>query len=316
MRAVSRPLPADRHSAKKNLKENAFVLNCINFFLYIDNTLYFCGRIKPRFMIKTLYALLTILTFASCANTYNIQGSSNVPTLDGRMLFLKAYEGDDMKDIDSCDIVHGEFHFNGTLDSTKIAMLFMDDEGIMPVVLESGEILIHIDNTQQKVSGTPLNEKLFDFISKYKQLESEVSELGHMQSQAIMDGKDLNTVNMHLAEKANEIAQREDKLVTSFIVENFDNVLGPGVFFMMTAGHRYPQLSPWIEDIMSKATDKFKNDPYVSDYYQKAQQNQAIMNGTATPEDINTPVADVPTPNELAAPTAGGADSIADAGIR
>ena len=57
-------------------------------------------------MIKTLYALLTILTFASCANTYNIQGSSNVPTLDGRMLFLKAYEGDDMKDIDSCDIVH------------------------------------------------------------------------------------------------------------------------------------------------------------------------------------------------------------------
>lgn len=80
-------------------------------------------------------------------------------------------------------------------------MLFMDDEGIMPVVLESGEITINIDNTQQKVSGTPLNEKLFAFIEKYKQLESEVNELGHLQSQAIMDGKDLNTVNMHLAEK-------------------------------------------------------------------------------------------------------------------
>lgn len=48
-------------------------------------------------MIRTLYALFTILSFVSCANTYNIQGSSNVPTLDGRMLFLKSYEGDDMK---------------------------------------------------------------------------------------------------------------------------------------------------------------------------------------------------------------------------
>ena len=262
-------------------------------------------------MIKTLYALLAVLTFASCANTYNIEGSSNVPTLDGRMLFLKAYDEGDLKDIDSCDIVHGQFHFTGTLDSTRLVTLFMDDEGLMPVVLEKGEILIKIDNAQQKVSGTPLNEKLFSFIEKYKQLESEVSELGHLQSQAIMDGKDLNEVNMQLAEKASKIAEREDKLVTSFIVENFDNVLGPGVFFMMTAGHRYPELSPWIEDIMSKATDKFKNNPYVSDYYRKAQQNQAIMNGTAMPGDALAPVPDVPTPNELAAPGMAAADSVA-----
>lgn len=265
------------------------------------------------FMIKTLYALLTLLTLASCSSTYNIQGTSNVPTLDGRMLFLKAYDGTDLKNIDSCDIVHGEFHFSGTLDSTKLVTLFMDDEGLMPVVLESGDITIKIDNTQQKVTGTPLNEKLFSFIEKYKQLESEVSELGHLQSQAIMDGKDLNAVNAHLAEKANQIAQREDKLVTSFIIENFDNVLGPGVFFMITAGHRYPELSPWIEDIMSKATDKFKNDPYVSDYYKKAQQNQAIMNGTAMPGDINQQPAEVPTPNELAAPGMLGNDSVAAA---
>lgn len=262
-------------------------------------------------MIRTLYTLLTLMALASCANTYNIQGTSNVPTLDGRMLFLKAFDGSDFKNIDSCDIVHGEFHFNGTLDSTKIVTLFMDDEGLMPVVLESGDITIKIDNTQQKVTGTPLNEKLFEFIEKYKQLESEVSELGHLQSQAIMDGKDLNAVNMHLAEKASQIAQREDKLVTSFIIENFDNVLGPGVFFMITAGHRYPELSPWIEDIMSKATDKFKNDPYVSDYYKKAQQNQAIMNGTAMPSDINEQPADVPTPNELATPDVLASDSIA-----
>lgn len=51
-----------------------------------------------KVMVKTLLTLLgafTVLT--SCMNSYNIEGSSNVPTLDGRMLFLKVYEGNDMK---------------------------------------------------------------------------------------------------------------------------------------------------------------------------------------------------------------------------
>ena len=116
--------------------------------------------LQNKVMVKTLLTLLgAFAVFTSCVNSYNIQGSSNVPTLDGRMLFLKVYEGDDLKNIDSCDIVHGQFHFSGALDSTRIATLFMDDESLMPVVLESGEIQIKIDNTQQKVSGTPLNDR-------------------------------------------------------------------------------------------------------------------------------------------------------------
>lgn len=243
------------------------------------------------------------MTLASCANSYNIQGTSSVQMLDGRMLYLKVYKNNDLKNIDSCDVVHGQFHFTGTLDSTKIATLFMDDESMMPIVLEDGDIQIKIDNTQQKVSGTPLNDKLTKFIEDYSHLESLVNDLGHKQSQAIMNGSDMAQVNAHLAREAEAIAAREDKLVTSFIVENFDNVLGPGVFLMVTAGNRYPELTPWIEDIMSKATPKFKNDPYVKDYYEKAQQNQAIMNGTATPDYAPAPpMGNAPTPNELARP--------------
>ncbi|MCD8202166.1 MAG: DUF4369 domain-containing protein [Prevotella sp.] len=262
-------------------------------------------------MNRILFAALAVLSLASCANSYNIEGTSNIPNNDGRMLFLKEYNNGDLSNIDSCDIVHGKFTFKGALDSTKLVTLFMDDESLIPVVLESGDISIKIDNTQNKASGTPLNEKLFDFLEQYEQLANEFSELSHIQSQAIMDGEDMNTVNAKLNEMADEIAEKEDKLITSFIVENFDNVLGPGVFFMVTANYTYPELSPWIEDIMSKATANFKNDPYVKDYYEKAQQNQAIMNGTAFSNDDNdnsSPQAQVPTPNELARPT----DSVAN----
>ena len=76
---------------------------------------------------------------------------------------------------------------------------------------------------------------------------------------------------------------------------------------MMTVSNQYPQLDPWIEDIMSKATDSFKNDPYVKDYYEKAQENEKIMNGlrdvspqaTADPSATPAPTA---TPNDLAKP--------------
>lgn len=261
-------------------------------------------------MIKTLYALLTLATLTSCVGSYNIDGMSNVPTLDGKMLFLKVYANNELKNVDSCDIVHGQFHFTGSLDSSRVATIFMDDDNLLPVVLESGDIEVKIDNAQQRATGTPLNDKLFGFIEKYTRLVNEVNELGHLQSQAIMNGSDLNVVNAQLNAKAQTIAAKEDKLVTSFIVENFDNVLGPYVFFMATAANEYPELSPWIEDIMSKATDKFKSDPYVKDYYEKAQQNQAIMNGTATPGDIPQNVPDVPTPNEMAQPY-GSNDSVA-----
>ncbi len=251
-------------------------------------------------------ACMTVM--ASCSGSYNIKGTSDLSMLDGKMLYLKAYSNSDLKSIDSCDVVHGQFNFSGPLDSTKLVTLFMDNESLMPVVLEHGDITIKIDNGQQRVSGTPLNDKLTTFIEKYNQLDVQMNELGHKQSQAIMNGEDENITNARLAQEAQQIAEKEDKLITSFIEENFNNVLGPGVFFMMTAGYQYPELAPWIEDIMSKATANFKNDPYVKDYYEKAQENQNIMNGMATPDAPQPPVAhspalpDAPTPNELAQP--------------
>ena len=130
-------------------------------------------------MNKVLYALLSLLALTSCANSYNIQGSSNVSTLDGRKLYLKVLKDNDFKSIDSCDVVHGQFRFAGTLDSTRMANIFMDDESVLPLVLEDGDITIKIDNTQQTVSGTPLNDKLFKFFNKYNQLKSLEAELVH-----------------------------------------------------------------------------------------------------------------------------------------
>ena len=235
-------------------------------------------------MHKILFAFATMALMASCAKSYNVQGSSSISSLDGSKLYLKAVKNNELKSIDSCDIVHGQFHFSGILDTVRMANLFMDDQSIMPVVLEEGEIVIKLDNAAQSVGGTPLNDKLYKFIDKHKQLDNRMSELSHRQSQMMLEGVDELTINEKLNAEAEKIAAEEDKLVTSFIVENFDNVLGPGVFMMITSGFNVPVLTPQIEDIMSKATEKFKNDPYVKEYYQVASDNMAKMQGLDEPQ--------------------------------
>ena len=235
-------------------------------------------------MHKILFAFATMALMASCAKSYNVQGSSSISSLDGSKLYLKAVKNNELKSIDSCDIVHGQFHFSGILDTVRMANLFMDDQSLMPVVLEEGEIVIKIDNAAQSVGGTPLNDKLYKFIDKHKQLDNRMSELSHKQSQMMLEGVDELTINEKLNAEAEKIAAEEDKLVTSFIVENFDNVLAPGVFMMIKSGFNVPVPTPQIEDIMSKATEKFKNDPYVKEYYQVASDNMAKMQGLDEPQ--------------------------------
>jgi len=238
-------------------------------------------------MNKIVFALIAIVGLTSCADSYNIQGASSISSLEGSKLYLKAFKDKEMKNIDSCDVIHGKFRFAGLLDTVRMASLFMGEESIMPVVVEKGEIEIKIDNASQKVTGTPLNEKLYDFITFHNQLNNEMNELSHKQSQMLLEGIDEDAINRQLSVEAAAIAQREDSLVTTFIVENFDNVLGPGVFMIMTSSYPYPVLTPQIEDIMSKATQHFKDDAYVKEYYQVANEIQARQNGLveeATPQ--------------------------------
>ena len=238
-------------------------------------------------ILAVVTALLT-----SCASSYNVRGTSSVSAMDGSKLYLKAVKNNDLQNIDSCEVVHGEFHFAGLLDTVRMVSLFMDDESIMPFVLEEGEIVIRIENAVQSVSGTPLNDTLYVFVDKHNQLSNRMAELSHRQSQMLLDGIDEEQINRQLSAEADEIALEEDQLVTKFICDNFDNVLGPGIFMMITSQYRYPVLTPQIEEIMSKATDHFKNDPYVRDYYQTAQENEARMNGTKDMEDVAAPLPD------------------------
>lgn len=214
---------------------------------------------KKLILIATLVATLT-----SCADSYVIEGSSSVPQLDGSKLYLKVLKDKELTNMDSCEVVHGKFRFSGSIDTTQMASLFMGDQSIMPLVVEKGHISIHIDNAQQKVTGTTLNEKLYDFLEKHDQLNNRMKELDHRYSQMLLDGIDEDEINRTLTEESSVIVRQEDSLVTDFVVENFENVLGPFVFVQMSSS------VPQIEHIMSKAPETFKRRADVEEFYKIA----------------------------------------------
>lgn len=276
-------------------------------------------------MKKILYALITLLAFTSCAKSYDIQGTSNISNLDGRKLYLKGGSADTLITLDSCEVVHGEFSFTGTLDSVQVAQVYMDDMNLQfPIVLEEGKIHLNLDNTQLRVSGTPLNDKLNTFWTKFTQLRNQYVEIDHEESVAIMNGHDEAATDARLIKKALLVYGNIDKLFTSFITENFDNTLGVWGFLTRVSydmtPNAYPvwmndylymnannQLSSWVEYIILKASDIFKNNPAIKDFYNKFQRAQKEMNGMEMPTpDVSTqnPSIAPPTPAEMAGDTA------------
>ena len=149
-------------------------------------------------MNKVLYAIVSVLALTSCANSFHITGTTSVSGLDGQKLYLKVLKDTTLKNLDSCDVVHGQFQFGGTTDSVRVANIILDDGNSLPVVLEDGDIQVKIDNTQETVTGTPLNDKLTKFRQQFTRLMNESSDLVHQHDQAIMNGRNMEEVNTRL----------------------------------------------------------------------------------------------------------------------
>ena len=223
-------------------------------------------------MNRILYAFVVLAALTSCAESYNIKGTSSVSLLDGSKLYLKTVKGGELKSIDSCEVVHGEFKFSGLLDSVSMVNLFMDDRSLdMPIVLEKGNISIRIEETSQRVSGTPLNERLYDFREQHNQLVNRMVELSHRDAQMLLDGIDEQTIADELGRERMLIISEEDSLVTNFVVENCDNILGPSIFVTMSSS------IPQIEHIMTQVSDKFKANTMVQEFYKAATQSETSL---------------------------------------
>lgn len=246
-----------------------------------------------------------MVVIASCAGySYQITGTADGSNLgDKQQLYMRIIEGD--KAIDSCEVVHGKFHFSGSRDSVVMAILFINNNnGGVPVILEEGDISVKIGQRIPTLKGSYYNEQLSLFLKshdslqyQFEQLQGKMEELPHLHAQAIMDGLDMVQVERDLMQKSKDIerealavTQKMDSLITDAVVANADNVLGPGIFYLATRNYPYQVMMPWIVEVMSKTGESFKSHPYVKRYMSEADLNQRRELGldTAPVNGMNT----------------------------
>ncbi|HBO06877.1 MULTISPECIES: DUF4369 domain-containing protein [Bacteroides] len=226
---------------------------------------------------RILPLLLLLVFFTSCTRKYKVEGSSSVTSLDGKMLFLKTLRDGQWVTIDSAEVIHGLFSMKGRVDSVMMVTLYMDNEGIMPLVLEDGRIEVSISNTQLTAKGTFLNNQLYEFIEKRNALELQIEELDRKEARMVLDGANLEDVHRELEQEGENLVKEMNSYVKQFIIDNYENVLGPSVFMMMCSTLPYPIMTPQIEDVMRTAPLTFKQNKLVKDFLSKAKENMQLI---------------------------------------
>lgn len=222
-----------------------------------------------KYLLSLLNVVATLLLLSSCSDKYTIVGTSMHSVFDGKMVYLSNLIDGKDSSLDSCEIIHGQFTMSGPLDSVMCVTLDMGDFHL-PLVLESGEIRVSSESQTVKVEGTELNEVLYKFLASRDSLIMILTDLPRRESQMILEGYDHDYILHTLGEAEADVRMAMDKLETNFIISNFDNVLGVSWFMELCnetyQRFGYPNTTPQIDEIYSRAPKDFQANPHVKKY--------------------------------------------------
>lgn len=214
-----------------------------------------------------------LLTLCGCATHYQYMVNGTISQRNGDSLYLKVFDDSGLRTINRAQMMHGRFTFSGAIDSLTFATLYLDDHYLVPFVLEDGDITLNIDENICTAQGTPLNDSLSTFVRRYVRIEKDFNELPEMENDFKQNGMSPSEARREMMKQMLELEQKRDSLISAFIQRNYENLLGPGVFRIMTNDMPQPMLTPLIHRITNDAPDVFLADPYVRDFMRRATLN-------------------------------------------
>lgn len=229
-------------------------------------------------MNKLLSVFLLFPFLAACnGGKYKLEGSSAIKDFDGKMVYLKMFQGDSILVVDSAEVVHGTFIMKQTVDSVVMVTLFMDNQSIMPLVVEKGNIKVSIGYDGLQTAGTPLNDALYGFINKRNDFDMKLEELERKEARMVLEGINVDDAQAQVHEETKALLEEMNNHTKTFLAANYETVLGPGVFMMLCSGLPYPIMTPLIEEIMDAAPYSFKSNRQVKEFINKAKENKQLI---------------------------------------
>ena len=115
---------------------------------------------------QILCAAAIMAAFCACGNKneFTINGTVDMPELNGKTLYMRDLYNDPDTPLDSAVVTDGKFSFKGTVDEAKNVII--EDADVMylvRIILEPGTIVIDGDS----IGGTPLNDQIREYTAKH-----------------------------------------------------------------------------------------------------------------------------------------------------
>jgi len=227
----------------------------------------------PYYVFSSLFF---VLVMTSCADKYVIEGATAQYFRDGTKAYLKQFETElnevNFRAIDSCEVIHGKFDMSGIIDSVMMVRLYMGNDNF-PIVLEPGKVTVSIADNLVKISGTFLNDRLYEFLSQRDSLKLLYDDLPNRESKMYLDGYSQEEIMQELGEEELRLHEEVDRLETSFVKANYDNVLGITWFLRLCYEARdyygFVTTTPQIDEIYLDAPETFRRNELVASYMQQ-----------------------------------------------
>ena len=180
-------------------------------------------KMKKSFFVLTAAALL-----AACGGApkgYTVSGTVE-GAQDGDTVYLRVREGRQMVNIDSAVIANGQFTFKGQQDTARsIQLLYPGKEGkglSLSFYLENGQINVALNKENDKVTGSPLNDRYQPYRDQFQVLENERKQLVEQFNDTTLTDDQKSA----LRDKFINVSDRVDSLMKVVMNENITNLIG------------------------------------------------------------------------------------------
>lgn len=227
-----------------------------------------------KLLFTSFFFISTIFTL-SCNNEYLVKGNT-CNFFDGSNVYLKSFAGGKWTTIDSCEILHGKFQMLGVAETASVTTLFIDNEAIIPIVLEEGCINIDIEARNVTLDGTTLNRQLSQFFRQKDYYEQLMLDLEREEASLILDGHTAQNANAAIQERMTKIDRELKTYIENFIKKHYNNVLGPCIFQLLCSSLPYPIMTEQINRIIEQAPENFLADSFVESFIVAARENSML----------------------------------------
>lgn len=215
-----------------------------------------------------LLSLLFVLALSlSCDRRgYTVEGVVAHGYFNGDSVYVKSLSNDVPAVVASGVVERGRFMLSGSADSVYMAMLYVSQTPVVPLVLEPGRITVSLENGGVSVGGTPLNAGLASFLAVKDSIDTYLAGILRKEARMLIDGV--------LADEARYVIEREfgdavnsaEMYVDSFVRSHHDDVLGPFVFGLYCSGMNYDMLPLRMKSLLDDSPEIFRRNPFLKPF--------------------------------------------------